>query len=73
MNTEDKQPKDDFVYYNDEWNKPETQSYQWIDVKAWKYEQLFQGKITLAEYLEFIHKETKLIKNDKPDGRRYKK
>lgn len=20
MNTEDKQPKDDFVYYNDEWN-----------------------------------------------------
>ena len=32
MNTEDKQPKDDFVYYNDEWNsiwlkdKPEKQS-----------------------------------------------
>ena len=78
MNTEDKQPKDDFVYYNDEWNgslidKPEKQSYQWIDVKAWKYEQLFQGKITLAEYLEFIYKETKLIKNNKPDGRRYKK
>ena len=20
MNTEDKQPKDDFVYFNDEWN-----------------------------------------------------
>lgn len=22
MNTEDKQPKDDFVYFNDEWNIP---------------------------------------------------
>jgi len=39
MSTEDKQPKDDFVYYNDEWNSTKEE----------------------------------LIKNDKPDGRRYKK
>ena len=41
MNTEDKQPKDDFVYFNDELNTPK--------------------------------EEKQIIKNDKPDGRRYKK
>lgn len=42
MNTEDKQPKENFVYFNDEWNTPKEE-------------------------------ERKIIKNDKPDGRRYKK
>ena len=41
MNTEDKQLKDDFIYYNDEWHGPKA--------------------------------ETQIIRNDKPDGRRYKK
>ena len=41
MNTEDKQPEDDFVYYTDEWNTPK--------------------------------EEKQIIKNNKPDGRRYKK
>ena len=39
MNTEDKQHKEEFIYWNDEWNTPKEE----------------------------------LIKNDKPDGRRYKK
>jgi len=42
MNTEDKQPKENFIYFNDEWNTPKEE-------------------------------EKKIIKNDKPDGRRYKK
>ncbi len=41
MNTEDKQPKEEFTYWNDEWNTPK--------------------------------EEKQIIKNDKPDGRRYKK
>ena len=69
MNTEDN--KEEFHYFNDEWNKKE--SYQWVDVRNVKFEQLQQGKITLSEYFEFINQEQKLIKNDKPDGRRYKK
>ena len=43
MNTEDKQPKEEFIYYNEEWNTPKEEE------------------------------EKKIIKNDKPDGRRYKK
>lgn len=56
MNTEDKQPKDDFVYYNDEWN-----------IKCDNP----LNKQTEEERIEILKKE--LIKNDKPDGRRYKK
>ena len=67
----DKENKEEFVYYNEEWNKKD--SYQWIDIKSWKYEELQQGKITLSEYFEFINQQQKLIKNNKPDGRRYKK
>ena len=28
MNTEDRQPKDDFIYFNDEWNNKPTESYR---------------------------------------------
>ena len=50
MNTEDKQPKNDFVYFNDEWNIEIVEHPIVKDVEKYK-----------------------LIKNDKPDGRRYKK
>ena len=56
MNTEDKQPKDDFVYFNDEWNIKNDNP---LD------------KQTGKERIEVLKKE--LIKNNKPDGRRYKK
>ena len=49
MNTKDKQPKDEFIYWNDEWNS------------IW-----FEDPSILTLNL-------KIIKNDKPDGRRYKK
>ena len=59
MNTEDKQPKDDFVYFNDEWNT------KWVE------DPLMFPECS-PESLEY-NRYKKLIKNDKPDGRRYKK
>ena len=63
MNTEDKQPKDDFVYFNDEWNNQPTESHR---LEIWEFTETGIKIYTLDEY-------NKLIKNDKPDGRRYKK
>ena len=60
MNTEDKQPKDDFVYYNDEWNTSNTKQEYYLYMSE--------------EKKEWLDKQIKeFIKNDKPDGRRYKK
>ena len=61
MNTEDKQPKDDFVYFNDEWNS-------WEDVPK---DENNLKKLTIENSKESPI--LKLIKNNKPDGRRYKK
>lgn len=62
-------------YYNDEWNIVENkEEFKWIDFKQFQYELLFQGKIKLSEYLERIQSKKEFnSKNDKPDGRRYKK
>lgn len=63
MNTEDKQPKDDFIYCSDEWNGKPKESYR---LEIWDFTENGIKIYTLEEY-------NKLIKNNKPDGRRYKK
>ena len=63
MNTEDRQPKDDFIYFNDEWSNQPTESYR---LEILEFTETGIKIYTLDEY-------NKLIKNDKPDGRRYKK
>ena len=74
MNTEDKQPKDDFVYFNDEWNgslvnNPELRKHQKL------YNNLLEENFKNEEFQNqtFLPEEFKIIKNNKPDGRRYKK
>ena len=72
MNTEDKQPKDDFVYFNDEWNGEKPVFINGI-------EQVNIGNINKPYYIakptkELIEQFTNIFKqNNKPDGRRYKK
>ena len=59
MNTEDN--KKDFQFYNDEWNKPQENKRNII---------IYLGEESKKQFDEAIKE---LIKNDKPDGRRYKK
>lgn len=54
----DKENKEEFVYFNDEWNA------QWVN-----------DPLMFPECSEksLEYNRSKLIKNNKPDGRRYKK
>ena len=61
MNT--KNNKEEFQYFNDEWNGKPTESYK---LEIWDFKESGIKIYTLEEY-------NKLIKNNKPDGRRYKK
>ena len=81
MNTEDKQPKDDFVYFNDEWNgslvnNPELRKHQKLYNELLnKINNLLEENFKNEEFQNqtFLPEEFKIIKNNKPDGRRYKK
>ena len=59
MNTKDN--KEEFQYYNDERNKPQENKRDII---------IYLGEESKKQFDEAIKE---LIKNDKPDGRRYKK
>ena len=60
MNTKDKPNKEEFFYFNDEWNTSNTKQEHYLHVNK--------------EKKEWSDKQIKeFIKNDKPDGRRYKK
>lgn len=83
MNTEDKQPKDDFVYYNDEQNNKIGKDKKIFTLtldKHWntskdllKKEYKIISEIRKTEEGFECEIEEINIKNNKPDGRRYKK
>lgn len=57
----DKENKEDFMYFNEEWNS-------WEDIP--------EDKTNIKRFISQSIEESpilKLIKNNKPDGRRYKK
>jgi hypothetical protein len=60
MNTNDN--KEEFQFWNDEWNKPQENKRNII---------IYLGEQSKKEFDKAIEQE--FIKNDKPDGSRYKK
>jgi hypothetical protein len=65
MNTEDN--KEEFHYFNDEWNQMDPKY-----IKKYTPYDLKKFKEDLEKVKEDFNKK-EIIKNDKPDGRRYKK
>ena len=66
MNTEDKQPKEEFRYFNDEWNN------DLMNTPIEVLETINQDRRSIETFYPKYNK-IKIIKNNKPDGRRYKK
>lgn len=63
--------KEEYKYFNDEWNKDKPkESYR---LEIWDFNEKGIKIYTLEEYKELQKEKEFNSKNDKPDGRRYKK
>jgi hypothetical protein len=65
--------KDNTQYFNDEWNRPSKPGSETYSLEILDFNEKGIKRYTLEEYKKLQEKGKFNSKNNKPDGRRYKK